>query len=148
MSFLDRVLKHPNLPFATDDEENIYNLKKEFANRTHSRLSGLSGRTVSAETRAKISKTAKMSGRTVSAKMSGRTVSAETHAKMSKSQSIKTLPAEHRPKISQSMTGRTVSAKTCAKMSKSQSIRTLAAKHRAKISQSMILRHKANSIKF
>jgi hypothetical protein len=42
MSFLDRVLKHPNLPFATDDEENIYNLKKEFA--------------VSAKTCAKMSK--------------------------------------------------------------------------------------------
>jgi hypothetical protein len=28
MSFLDHVLKHPDLPFATDDEENINNLKK------------------------------------------------------------------------------------------------------------------------
>jgi hypothetical protein len=28
MSFLDRVLKHPDLPLATDDEENIDNLKK------------------------------------------------------------------------------------------------------------------------
>ncbi len=46
MSFSDRVLKHPDLPFATDDEENIDNLKKEFA----------SIKTVSTETRAKISK--------------------------------------------------------------------------------------------
>jgi hypothetical protein len=28
MCFIDHVLKHPNLPFATEDEENIYNLKK------------------------------------------------------------------------------------------------------------------------
>ena len=41
MSFLDRVLKHPDLPFATDDEENLYNLKKEFAvsAKTHAKMS-------------------------------------------------------------------------------------------------------------
>ncbi len=75
MSFLDRVLKHPDLPFATDDEENIDNLKKEFAS--------IKSKTVSAETCAKMSKS-----------KTGHSVSAETRAKMSKSRTGKTVSAE------------------------------------------------------
>jgi hypothetical protein len=78
VSFFDHVLKHPNLPFATDNEENTNNLKKvtgkKFTAETHSKMSKLvTGMTVTAETCAKMSKSA-----------TGKTMTAETCAKISK----------------------------------------------------------------